>query len=208
MARYIDSVCKFCRREAGKLFLKGDRCYTDKCAFERRGYPPGQHGQGRGKASEYAQQLREKQKVKRMYGLMETQFRNTFVKAERQKGVTGENLIGLLERRLDNVVCRFGFAASRKEARMMVTHGLFRINGKKVDIPSYVVKTNDVVEVAEKKKTLEKIRDNVKSVDRRGMPEWLSLDRDGLKGVVKRLPVRSDVTMPIDEHLIVELYSK
>ncbi len=191
-----------------KLFLKGDRCFTDKCAFERRSYPPGQHGQGRGKVSEYALQLREKQKVKRLYGLVETQFRNLFEKAERTKGVTGENMMSLLERRLDNVVYRLGFASSRREARMMVTHGHFTVNGRKVNIPSYTVRVNDTVEVVEGKREKARIVENIKAAERRGVPEWLSLDKDNFKGTVLRAPVRDDVTMPIEEHLIVELYSK
>ncbi|HHD11396.1 MAG TPA: 30S ribosomal protein S4 [Deltaproteobacteria bacterium] len=208
MARYTGPVCKLCRREGMKLFLKGERCLTDKCAFERRPYPPGQHGQSRSKISEYGLQLREKQKVKRIYGLLETQFRNLFKKAERMRGVTGENLISLLERRLDNVVYRLGFASSRREARILVTHGHFRVNGRKVNIPSYLIKEGDTIEVAEKLKASEKIKENLKSAERRGIPEWLSLDAENLKGVVTRLPQRMDVTMPIEEHLIVELYSK
>ncbi len=208
MARYNGPSCKICRREGMKIFLKGDRCFTDKCAFERRSYPPGQSGHGRGKVSEYAMQLREKQKVKRMYGLLENQFRNLFGKAERIKGVTGDNLMSLLERRLDNVVFRLGFAASRSEARMMVTHGLFTVNGKKVDIPSYAVSAEDVVQVGEKKTKAPRLTENLKSAERKGIPEWLLLDMDALKGVVSRLPQRVDVTMPIEEHLIVELYSK
>lgn len=191
-----------------KLFLKGDRCYTDKCAFDRREYAPGQHGQTRGKVSEYARQLREKQKVKRIYGLMETQFGNLFDKAERIKGVTGENLISLLERRLDNVVYRLGFASSRKEARMLVSHGLFTVNGKGVKIPSRLLRANDVVAVVEKKRSGARFADNLKGVDRRGIPDWLDLDKANFKGSVKRLPIRGDVTFPIEEHLIVELYSK
>ena len=208
MARYTGSVCKLCRREGMKLFFKGDRCYTDKCAFERRAYAPGQHGQGRGKVSEYAQQLREKQKVKRMYGLMEGQFKLTFNKAERVRGVTGDNLISLLERRLDNVVYRMGFTSSRREARMLVTQGLFTVNGRKVDIPSYVIKLNDVVEVNEKKRKVERFTESLKTVDRRGVPEWLTVDKDAFKGTVLRLPLRDDVTIPIHEQLIIELYSK
>jgi small subunit ribosomal protein S4 len=191
-----------------KLFFKGDRCYTDKCSFERRSYPPGQHGQGRGKVSEYALQLREKQKVKRMYGLMEMQFRNTFSKAERLKGVTGEVLITLLERRLDNVVYRTGFTNSRREARLLVTQGHFRVNGKEVNIPSYLVKVDDTVEVDEGKRKVARFSESLKAVDRRGVPEWLSLDKDNFKGTVMRSPRRDDVTIPINEQLIIELYSK
>lgn len=208
MARYLGSVCKICRREGLKLFFKADRCYTDKCSFERRSYAPGQHGQSRGKISEYALQLREKQKAKRVYGLMEAQFKNTFREAERLKGITGENLITLLERRLDNVVYRLGFAGSRAEARIYVTHGFFRINGRKVDIPSYTVRANDVLELSAGRKKNPKILDNLKASERRGLPEWLSVDRDAMKGTVMRLPKRDDVTMPVAEQLIVELYSK
>jgi small subunit ribosomal protein S4 len=191
-----------------KLFFKGERCYTDKCSFERRPYPPGQHGQSRGKVSEYALQLREKQKVKRMYGLMEMQFKNVFTRAERIKGVTGENLISLLERRLDNVVYRLGFANEKREARLLVTQGHFRVNGKKVNIPSYSLKVNDTVEVAEKTTKMNRISENLKTVERRGVPEWLTLDKDNFKGTVQRFPRREDVTIPIQEQLIVELYSK
>ncbi|GMR04809.1 MAG: 30S ribosomal protein S4 [Thermodesulfobacteriota bacterium] len=208
MARYIGSVCKLCRREGMKLFFKSDRCYTDKCSFERKSYAPGQHGQSRSKVSEYALQLREKQKVKRVYGLMESQFKKTFREADRLKGVTGGNLISLLESRLDNVVYRLGFAGNRAEARIMTTHGHFVVNGRKVNIPSYVVKPDDRVDVAEKKKKSLKIAENIKGVERRGIPEWLSLDREKLSGSVLRSPVRDDVTFPINELLIVELYSK
>ena len=208
MARYIGSVCKVCRREGLKLFFKTDRCYTDKCSFERRSYPPGQHGQGRSKVSEYALQLREKQKIKRVYGLMEAQFKNTFKSADKAKGITGENLISLLERRLDNVVYRLGFAGNRREARILVTHGSFRVNGRKVDIASSILKANDIVEPAEKRKKSPIIAENIKTVDRRGVPEWLSLDKDSIKGTVLRLPVRDDVTLPMNEQLVVELFSK
>ena len=208
MARYTGSVCKRCRREGLKLFFKGDRCYTDKCSFERRSYGPGQHGQGRNKPSEYAQQLREKQKVKRMYGLMEGQFKNTFNRAESIKGVTGDNLISLLERRLDNVVYRVGLTSSRSEARMLITQGLFKVNGRKVDIPSYVINVNDTVEVNEKKRQVARFSESLKTVERRGVPEWLTLDKEKFSGTIVRLPLRDDVTVPIHEQLIVELYSK
>lgn len=208
MARYIESVCKICRREGMKLFFKAERCYTDKCAFERRSYAPGQHGQGRGKVSEYALQLREKQKVKRVYGLLEKQFELTFEDSERMKGITGENLVSLLERRLDNTVYRLGFAGCRIEARMMVTHGFFRVNGRKVDVPSYRVKANDVIEIAENKKKVAKLAENLKLAERHPAPEWLRLEKDALKGTVVRLPRRDDVTLPMHEQLIVELYSK
>ncbi|MBI5827178.1 MAG: 30S ribosomal protein S4 [Deltaproteobacteria bacterium] len=208
MARYIESVCKICRREGMKLFFKADRCYTDKCAFDRRSYAPGQHGQARGKVSEYALQLREKQKVKRVYGLLESQFKGTFKAADRAKGVTGDNLVSLLERRLDNVVHRLGFAGCRSEARMLVTHGHFRVNGRKVDIPSYRIKANDIIEVAPNKKTNPRLAENLKAVERRGVPEWLNLDKDNMKATVGRLPRREDTTLPMHEQLIVELYSK
>lgn len=208
MARYIGSVCKVCRREGEKLFFKGERCYTDKCSFERRSYPPGQHGHLRGKTSEYALQLREKQKVKRMYGLMEGQFKNLFNKADKLKGITGENLMSLLERRFDNVVHRLGFASSRREARMLITQGLFLLNGKKVDIPSCSLNADDVVEVTEKKRAVARFADNLKFSEKRGVPEWLSLEVEKFKGTLKRLPLREDVTTPIQEQLIIELYSK
>ena len=208
MARYRESVCKICRRESLKLFLKGDRCYTDKCAFERRGYAPGQHGLRRGKVSEYALRLREKQKVKRLYGLLENQFHGYFVKAERSRGVTGENLLSLLERRLDNVVFRMGFANSRSEARQLVRHNHFLVNGKKVNIPSYLVKTGTVVELKEKSKKNLKINAALGAVNRRGIPEWLESSKETLKGTVKSLPKREYLTLPIQEQLIVELYSK
>ncbi len=208
MARYNDSVCKLCRREGLKLFLKGDRCYTEKCAIERRAYAPGQHGQARSKSSEYGTQLREKQKVKRLYGLLEKQFRLSFQKADRTKGVTGENLLFGLESRLDNMVYRLGFANSRSEARQLVRHGHFLVNGKKVNIPSYVCKPGDAIEVREKSRSIARIAQAVEAVDRRGVPAWLELDKAAFKGVIKNLPQRTDLTMPINEQLIVELYSK
>ncbi|MFO1519748.1 MAG: 30S ribosomal protein S4 [bacterium] len=208
MARYTDSVCKLCRREGTKLFLKGDRCYTEKCAIDRRPYAPGQHGQGRNKFSEYGTQLREKQKVKRIYGLVENQFRGTFHRAESKKGVTGTNLLLGLEARLDNMVYRLGFANSRAESRQLVRHGHFLVNGKKVNIPSYICKPGDTVELKEKSKKVARIVQAVESVDRRGVPQWLELDKQAFKGVVKALPERADLTLPIQEQLIVELYSK
>ncbi len=208
MARYRDSVCRMCRREGLKMFLKGDRCYSDKCAFERRGYPPGQHGQGRSKRSEYGIQLREKQKVKWMYGLLESQFRGTFVKAERLKGITGTNLLVLLERRLDNVVYRLGFANSRTQARQLVRHNHFMVNGRKVNIPSFQVKKGDTVSVKEKSQKIASIIESMEAVARRGVPQWLELEKAHCSGVIKSLPVREDLTMPIQEQLIVELYSK
>ncbi len=209
MARYTDSVCRICRRENLKIFLKGDRCYSDKCAFDRRGYPPGQHGQRRGrKTSDYGIQLREKQKVKRMYGLSEKQFRLFFARADRQKGVTGTNLLISLERRLDNVAYRLGFVNSRAQGRHFVKHNHFIINGKKVNIPSFLVKIGDVVEVRDKSHKIQAIGDALDAVVRRGVPPWLDLEKDNKKGVIKGFPVREDLTMPMQEQFIVELYSK
>lgn len=208
MARYTGPSCRLCRRENMELFLKGDRCYTDKCAIKRRNYPPGQHGQGRSKNSAYGVQLREKQKVRRIYGLMENQFRGYFAEADRMKGVTGENLLSLLERRLDNVIYRLGFASSRSESRQLVRHGHFTLNGKKVDIPSIQTRIGDVIELREKSRKIATINDALDAVARRGIPQWLELDRDAFKGNLKALPVREDITTPIQEHLVVELYSK
>ncbi len=193
-----------------KLFLKGERCYSDKCAFERRSYPPGQHGQAqmRAKRSDYGIRLREKQKVKRIYGVSEKQFKRYFDRADRMRGQTGHNLLQLLERRLDNVVYRLGFASSRMQARQMIAHGLFKVNGRTVDIPSYQVKPGDVIELKEKYRQNQFIIDNLEAVVRRGIPQWLELDKDQFKGVVKALPTREDVTMPIQEQLIVEFYSR
>ncbi|MFH1675304.1 MAG: 30S ribosomal protein S4 [Pseudomonadota bacterium] len=208
MARYIGSVCRLCRRENLKLFLKGDRCYSDKCAYDRRNYAPGQHGQRRSKLSDYGIQLREKQKVKRMYGLLEKQFHSYFKKAERQRGITGTSLLVLLERRLDNVVYRLGFANSRIQARLLARHGHFTVNGRKVNIPSYLVKVGDVIEVKEKKRTTSLFAEAMGAVERRGVTNWLELDKDNFKGEVKAFPTREELTMPIQEQLIVELYSK
>jgi small subunit ribosomal protein S4 len=208
LARYTDSVCRLCRRENLKLFLKGERCYTDKCAIERRNYPPGQHGQGRPKFSEYSIQLREKQKVKRMYGLLEKQFRRTFAEANRTKGITGETLLVLLERRLDNVAYRLGFASSRAEARTLVRHGHLLVNGRKTNIPSYSVRAGDVIAVKEQSRQLGRVVSAMEGAQRRGVPDWAELDRETVSGRIKILPSRSDVTMPINEKLIVELYSK
>ena len=209
MARYTGSVCRICRRENLKLFLKGDRCYSDKCAFDRRGYPPGQHGQGRrGKVSDYGIQLREKQKVKRMYGLSENQFRLFFKRAERKRGITGTNLLVLLERRLDNAVYRLGFVDSRSQGRHFVRHNHFLLNGKKVNIPSYQIQINDVIEISEKSRNIKAIEEAMEAVARRGVPQWLDLEKENLRGMVKAFPVREDITMPIQEQLIVELYSK
>ena len=209
MARYTDSVCRHCRRENMKLFLKGDRCYSDKCAFDRRAYPPGEHGERRGrKISDYGIQLREKQKVKRMYGLSEKQFRLFFERAERQRGITGTNLLVMLERRLDNVVYRLGFVNSRAQGRQLVRHNHFRVNGTKVNIPSYMVSVGDSVEVREKSRKVAAISDSMEAVVRRGIPQWLDLEKENHKGMVKGFPVREDLTMPMQEQLIVELYSK
>lgn len=208
MARYSGSVCRLCRRENLKLFLKGERCYTDKCAIERRNYPPGQHGQGRPKFSEYSIQLREKQKVKRMYGLLENQFRRTFAAAEKLKGITGEALLTLLERRLDNVVYRLGFACSRADARLLLRHGHIQVNGKKVTIPSYLVRAGDVISVREKSRQMVRVVSALEGAQRRGVPEWVELDREQFSGRIKLLPTRGDITAPINEKLIVELYSK
>ncbi len=208
MARYIGPVCRLCRREGLKLFLKGERCYTDKCAIERRAYPPGIHGQGHRKISNYGTQLREKQKVKRMYGVLEKQFRRYYKMAARMKGVTGENLIQLLERRLDNAVYRAGLACNRTEARLLLRHGHFTINGHKATIPSILVRPGDVIGVKEKSQKLLRIQDALAGVDRRGFPAWLEVDKDAKTASIKSIPVRGDVTAAIAEHLIVELYSK
>lgn len=209
MSRYRGSVCRLCRRENLKLYLKGDRCYSDKCAFDRRSYPPGQHGQRRGgKISDYGLQLREKQKVKRSYCLSEQQFKLSFVRADRKKGITGINLLVTLEQRLDNVVYRLGFANSRPQARQLVRHGHFLVNEKKVNIPSFQVKTGDVVEIREKSRKMQIITDSLEAVVRRSMPQWLELEKDNFKGMVKAAPVREDITMPIQENQIVELYSR
>ena len=209
MARYTGSVCRICRRENLKLFLKGDRCYSDKCAFDRRSYAPGEHGQRRrGKISDYGIQLREKQKVKKMYGLSEKQFRLVFEKADRQKGITGTNLLVMLERRLDNVVYRLGFVNSRTQGRHFVRHNHFMVNGRKVNIPSYQIKIGDEISVGTKSQKFQTIGDALEAVVRRGIPQWLELEKDKMKGVVKNFPVRDDLTMPMQEQLIVELYSK
>lgn len=208
MARYIDSVCRQCRREGLKLFLKGERCYTDKCAIERRNYPPGMHGQGRQKFSEYALQLREKQKVKRMYGLLEGQFRRYFQMAARSKGVTGEILLQFLERRLDNMVYRMGFATSRAEARQLVRHGHIAVNGRKVDVPSALLSVGDVVSVRDKSRKIVRIQEALAQAVHRGSPDWLEVQAEAFSARVKMLPQREELTMPINEQLIVELYSK
>ena len=201
-------MCRLCRREGLKLFLKGDRCYSEKCAFERRGYAPGDHGQLRKKFSDYGVQLREKQKLKRMYGLLEKQFRGYFEKADRQKGITGTNLLLYLERRLDNMIFRMGFANSRNEARQLVRHNHFLVSGKPVNIPSYQVKVGDEIQVREGSRNVQRINEAMETVARRGVPQWLELDRSNFKAVVKALPARDELTMPVQEHLVVELYSK
>jgi small subunit ribosomal protein S4 len=201
-------VCRLCRREGLKLFLKGERCYTDKCAIERRNYPPGQHGQGRVKFSEYSLQLREKQKLKRMYRLLEGQFRRLFDQADRGKGITGESLMILLERRLDNMIYRLGFANSRAEARQLVRHGHFLVNDRKIDIPSALLKVGDVITVRERSHKVVRIQEALELSQRRGVPEWLEVDRPNFTGRIRALPARTDLTMPINEKLVVELYSK
>jgi small subunit ribosomal protein S4 len=209
MARYTGAVCRLCRREETKLFLKGERCYTDKCAFDRRGYPPGQHGQRRRrKPSDYGEQLREKQKVKRMYGLAEKQFKNYFFRANQMKGVTGENLLILLERRLDNVIYRLGLAGNRSEARQLLLHRHFTVNGKRVNIPSFLIDQGDVVEVREPSRKVARISEALSGLDRRGLPAWLELEKENYKGKIVTLPTREDIVTPIREQLIVELYSK
>jgi len=208
LARYRESTCRLCRREGLKLFLKGDRCYSEKCAFERRGYAPGDHGQLRKKFSDYGVQLREKQKLKRMYGLLEKQFRGYFDKADKAKGITGSNLLLSLERRLDNMVFRMGFANSRTEARQLVRHNHFLVSGKPVNIPSYLIKPGDEVQVREASRKVERILEAMGTISRRGVPQWLEIDKANFKGIVKTLPVRDELTMPVREQLVVELYSK
>ena len=208
MARHIDPVCKLCRREGMKLFLKGDRSFTLKCAIEKRNYPPGDHGQRRSKPSEYGLQLREKQKMKRIYGIQETQFRNYFEMAERQKGITGENLVRLLEQRLDNVVHRLGFGASRAQARMLIVHGHMRVNGRRVTIPAHLVRAGDVVEVAPASRDREVIKIALEGAKKRRVPSWLELDAATFKGTVRSLPGKEEMAIPVQEQLVVALYSK
>ncbi|HSE58025.1 MAG TPA: 30S ribosomal protein S4 [Nitrospiraceae bacterium] len=208
MARYRGPVCRLCRREGEKLFLKGSRCMTEKCAIERRSYPPGQHGQGRQRTTDYSVQLREKQKLRRIYGLQERQFRGVFQRAERRTGVTGEILLSLLESRLDNVVYRLGFAVSRKQARQLVGHGHVSVNGRKVDIPSQVLKTGDVVEVRPGSREITTVLSALDAVDSRGVPAWLELDRTAFRGTVKATPTKQDAAVPVNEQLVVELYSR
>ncbi len=208
MARYTEAVCRLCRREGEKLYLKGDRCYSPKCSVGRRSYAPGQHGQERKKVSEYGIQLREKQKLRRIYGILERQFAGYFTLAERKKGITGENLLQILESRLDNVVYRLGFGASRKEARQLVRHGHFLVNGKKVNIPSFLVKGGDILTVKEASLSSPKLKENVESAGERTVPEWLELDKTNVGGKVKALPTREQIDTQVQEHLIVELYSR
>jgi len=208
MARYTGASCKLCRREGQKLFLKGERCYTNKCAVDRRPYAPGMHGQQRKKLSEYGIQLREKQKAKRLYGVLESQFRKYYEIAIRKKGITGEILLQILESRLDNVVYRMGFGTSRDESRQLVTHGHFLVNGKRVNIPSYLVRVGDVIEVAENSRKLERFKDILDVTGGKVVPKWLEVDQENMKGRVISLPEREDIDLPIQEHLIVELYSK
>lgn len=209
MARYLDANCKLCRREGAKLFLKGDRCFTEKCAFERRGYPPGQHGQSsRGKLSEYGVQLREKQKVKRIYGVLESQFRGFFQEADRKKGITGENLLVQLEERLDTIAYRLGFGISLSDARQLVRHGHLKVNGRKVNIPSYICAVGDEIELREKSRKSVRVEQALGAAARRGVPDWLEIVEDGFKGRLKRHPQREEIQMPIREQLIVEHYSK
>jgi small subunit ribosomal protein S4 len=208
MARYTGPVCKLCRREGVKLFLKGERCYTEKCALERRSYAPGQHGQRRTKVSEYGTQLREKQKVRRIYGVLEAQFRRYFTEAERMRGVTGENLLQLLERRLDNMVYRLGMAPSRKAARQLVLHGHFTVAGKSVNIPSYLCKPGETVAVKAGAKEIPAIKLSLELQAKKGFPTWLEVDAEKMAGTVKQLPTKEEIAMPIKEQLIVELYSK
>ena len=208
MARYTGSVCRLCRREGQKLFLKGDRCYSEKCSVDKRAYPPGQHGQGRTRFSDFGVQLREKQKVRRMYGLLEGQFAQAVGQASRQKGRTGDNLLRLLERRLDNIVFRLGFATSRSEARQLVRHGHFQVNGRKATVPSMLLRPGDKVVLREKSREVSRIVGALEALESRAVPQWLEVDKDAFAGEVKQLPNREDVTLPIEEQLIVELYSR
>ena len=208
MARYTGPVCRLCRREGEKLFLKGDRCYTEKCAVDRRSYPPGQHGQGRHKVSEYGLHLREKQKLRRIYGVLERQFERYYDRASRQKGITGENLLQILELRLDNIVYRLGFAASRGQARQLVMHGHIAVNGQKADIPSYEVRVGDVITVRDKSRNLQMIKDNLAAAEGRAVPEWLEANLEQMEGKILAVPTREQMDISIQEHLIVEFYSR
>jgi len=208
MARYTGAVCRLCRREGQKLFLKGDRCYTEKCAADRRPYPPGQHGQGRTKTSDYGLQLREKQKAKRYYGILESQFRGYFTMASKRKGKTGENLLAILETRLDNTVYRLGFAMSRAEARQLVLHGHFLVNGRKVNIPSFLVRPGMIISLKESSRSLDKLKSVIEANSSRVPPKWLDYDANSMIAKVTTVPTREDIDIPIEEQLIVELYSK
>lgn len=208
MARYIDSACRLCRREGVKLFLKADRCVTAKCAIERRGYAPGQHGQARAKFSEYGVQLREKQKLRRIYGVLEKQFRKYFTIADRKKAVTGDYLLSLLERRLDSVVHRLGFAGSRSAARQLVLHGHFTVNGKRVNIPSYIVNKGDIIAPASNKIDKAPVKKALENMKEKNIPQWLAFDMEKKQGLVQSLPSREDINVPVKEQLIVELYSR
>ena len=208
MARYTEAVCRQCRREGEKLYLKGDRCYSPKCSVGKRSFAPGQHGQTRKKVSEYGTQLREKQKLRRIYGVLERQFSGYFSRAERKKGITGENLLQVLETRLDNVVYRLGFGASRKESRQLVCHGHFQVNGKKVNIPSFLLKPSDIITIKESSLESVKIKENLESAGGRAVPEWIELDQSSHSGKIKTLPTREQIDIPVREHLIVELYSR
>jgi small subunit ribosomal protein S4 len=208
MARYTGASCRICRREGEKLFLKGDRCYTEKCAVERRKYPPGQHGQGYRKLSDFGVQLREKQKVRKIYGLLEKQFRRYFYEAERRKGITGEVLLQLLERRLDNIVYRMGFAPNRRRARQIISHGHILVNGKEVNLPAYTVKRGDLVSIKESSREMPEITDSISKVEHRGIPSWVEIDSINFTGKVLHIPSRDEIQLPVQEQLIVELYSK
>ncbi|MEW6714552.1 MAG: 30S ribosomal protein S4 [Nitrospirota bacterium] len=208
MARYTEALCRLCRRESEKLFLKGDRCYTDKCAVERRKYPPGQHGQRRKKQSDYATQLREKQKAKEIYNVLEKQFKKYFYMAEKKKGITGSNLLQILESRLDNVVYRLGFASNRRQARQLILHGHFNVNGKRVNIPSYMVRAGDSIDVREESRKLAPVQENIAKAEHRGLPSWVQRDLNNFSGRILNLPAMDDISLPVQEQLIVELYSK
>ncbi|NLJ25587.1 MAG: 30S ribosomal protein S4 [Firmicutes bacterium] len=208
MARYTGPVCRLCRREGEKLFLKGDRCYTEKCAVDRRSYPPGQHGQGRHKVSEYGLHLREKQKLRRIYGVLERQFERYYDRASRQKGITGENLLRILELRLDNIVYRMGFAASRSQARQLVLHEHIAVNGRKVDIPSYEVEVGDVITVRGNSRNMQLIKDNAEAAQGRSVPEWLEVNLEQMEGKILAVPTREQMDISVQEHLIVEFYSR
>lgn len=208
MARNIDAKCRLCRREGGKLFLKGEKCFTDKCPVEKRTYAPGQHGQRRSRLSDYGVQLREKQKLRRIYGVLEAQFANYYEEADRRKGSTGENLLQLLEGRLDNAVYRMGFGASRSEARQLVRHNAIHVNGKRVNIPSYQLRANDTVEIAQGAKEQLRVKASLEAAEQRGFPEWVEVDVKAMKGVYKTIPARSDLPAEINEQLVVALYSK